>query len=343
MRLNNLPLSTEFYQLLRSLEITAKASKRHASRPVGYDYPLEQEFVAFRVSQSLAFPHSAYELSELPLALSRKKITLNVNCFGLTGPSGVLPSHYTELLNSRIKEKDNAFRTLLDSLNARAISFLYRAWTKSRIPLLEESSTHESGLALPTAEASLPRSMLKSYTGLLNPANSPEMADSEDYALYFSGFYSQRPRNASSLQAIVSKVLCCCVSIHQFRGRWFELDANQVSSLGGKNSSLGSDFVIGTAVFEGAFSLRLKTEALSFKQFQTLKPGRPVFKLLERLVHLFLGTHYWVDLQVVLKGSERPPLQLAPGQGSLALGQALWLSDKAADRDVEDTIFELNR
>ena len=55
---------------------------------------------------------------------------------GLTGPSGVLPRHYTELLykierDVRTPEK-HALRDWFDLFNHRFVSLFYRAWEKYR-------------------------------------------------------------------------------------------------------------------------------------------------------------------------------------------------------------------
>ncbi len=54
---------------------------------------------------------------------------------GLTGPTGVLPYAYTELILERLRSKDNSLASFLDIFNHRMISFFYRAWEKYRFPV----------------------------------------------------------------------------------------------------------------------------------------------------------------------------------------------------------------
>ncbi|WP_417552555.1 type VI secretion system baseplate subunit TssG [Marinomonas fungiae] len=346
----------DFFQHLRVLESHARKRSGSASAPIGYDYPLYQEFIDFCVVQSLVSPYAAKVKAELmPEQYGFQKQRLQVACFGLTGPSGVLPQHYTEMLAQRQRDKDLSLSVLLDGFNARAISFLYRAWQKSRLAILEEQAQQQD-----LSEASLPtRKMLMSYTGLRHGATSPDCSQmasededdlvvptSEEIAYYFSGYFSQRPRNANALTKIMSHVLKCQVTLVPFFGRWFELDASQQNALGGVNCSLGQSFVIGSSVYEGGFSMRLKTEPLSFKKFQQIRPGGKLFDCLQELLLAYLGPDYWVDLQVVLKGHERPALtfgQRKPNSPELALGEGLWLSSEPAAYDVADTIYSLNR
>src|SRR5207244_6114260 len=54
---------------------------------------------------------------------------------GLTGPNGVLPRHYTELLMRARDAKGperHVVRDWFDLFNHRLISLFYRAWTKYR-------------------------------------------------------------------------------------------------------------------------------------------------------------------------------------------------------------------
>jgi type VI secretion system protein ImpH len=63
-----------------------------------------------------------------------------VSFLGLTGPSGVLPRHYTELMLNRIRAKDFSLRDFFDLFNHRLISLFYRSWEKFRLPLGYERS-----------------------------------------------------------------------------------------------------------------------------------------------------------------------------------------------------------
>ena len=59
---------------------------------------------------------------------------------GLTGPSGVLPTPYTELfIDRRTQYRDRTGHAFLDMFTHRAVSLFYQAWRKHRIYLPYEA------------------------------------------------------------------------------------------------------------------------------------------------------------------------------------------------------------
>lgn len=57
---------------------------------------------------------------------------LCVNFIGLTGPSGVLPRSYAELLIARRVGRDNSAQEFLDLFNHRIVALFWLAWAKHR-------------------------------------------------------------------------------------------------------------------------------------------------------------------------------------------------------------------
>ncbi|WP_293266694.1 type VI secretion system baseplate subunit TssG [Neptunomonas sp.] len=331
------------FQLLRTLECQARMTPGQASGAIGHDLPIHREFADFTVVHSLAFAASSCTKIETTEGDGLKKSKLHIACFGLTGPSGVMPLHYTELLSDRGREKDTAFGVLMDGFNARAISFLYRAWQKNRLAIAQEhtsNSGHQRNID-PSVQ------MLKSYTGLgIQEYEQSGESKTESLAFYFSGYYSKRPRNAAALKSIISSVLQCDASIQQFHGRWFELEPEQRNTIGCSHATLGKDFVIGNSVFEGSCSIRIKTAPVSLAEFKQLRPGQPKYQQLQELIQLYVGRDYLMDLQVVLKGAERPPFRITHAKDPdqpLRLGEGLWLSATASKDDVADAIYDITQ
>src|SRR6202040_296448 len=99
---------------------------------------------------SLNFPPSQiYEVQKQPDAPPLMTVTF----MGLTGPSGILPRHYTEMLIRLDRESRTAeryiLRNWLDLFNHRLVSLFYRAWEKYRFPISYERSQLDDPLKVP--------------------------------------------------------------------------------------------------------------------------------------------------------------------------------------------------
>src|SRR5262245_14373940 len=97
------PYRFDFFQAVRLLERIL--SDRES---VGHDSALEREVVRFRAHASLSFPASAIADLRWPDRPDSPgdPPEMAVSFHGLTGPTGVLPQHYTMLMLSRIRAKD---------------------------------------------------------------------------------------------------------------------------------------------------------------------------------------------------------------------------------------------
>src|SRR5262249_18349589 len=116
------PGKFDFFQAVRLLERLAATESRAA---VGGSTAPERAAVLFREVPAQRFP-----------AGSVAKVTpeddgppeLVVTFGGLTGPDGILPQHYTALLITRSRLKDNTLRDWLDLFHHRLLSLIPRAW-----------------------------------------------------------------------------------------------------------------------------------------------------------------------------------------------------------------------
>ncbi len=152
------PKRFDFFQAVRLLERHAQQPHSPAGatptqgtgcpagypgQPVGRSAAPKQELVRFHVRQSLEFPVSEIDSIARPApSPSQPKQAVSpppaaqpemvVNFMGLTGPAGVLPRHYSQLILDREREGAAALVDFLDRFNHRLISLFYRAWEKYR-------------------------------------------------------------------------------------------------------------------------------------------------------------------------------------------------------------------
>jgi type VI secretion system protein ImpH len=293
-----------FFQAVRLLE------RLYPDRePVGYDGAVGREVARFRCHISHNFPPSQiYEI--VADASGRGPTSMSVAFFGLTGPSGVLPRHYTDLLlrlqrDAKHAEK-HALRDWFDLFTHRLLSLFYRSWEKYRFYLAYERRQFEQhppdpfthcllslcGLGMPTL-----RDRLRVAVPGAEPGRSEErtLAQVSDLAvLHYAGLFAKRPRTAEGLAEMLADYFQAPVEVRQFHGEWLLLDPADQSQLvsGGDGAdssspyyrpdaamtachcSLGVDTVVGERIWDVQGKIRIRIGPLDYNQFVELLPYR---------------------------------------------------------------------
>jgi type VI secretion system protein ImpH len=344
----------DFFQAVRLL---GRADPRR--QPVGRIAAPRDEIVRFRAHLSLNFPPSAvYEIQRVPDGPPRMTETF----LGMTGPSGILPRHYTELLlrlDREVKGPERyALRAWLDLFNHRFVSLFYRAWVKYRFFLAQERGEHFGkepdtftlalysfvGLGLPALRDRL---RVAHVVTTEEPPREQTLAAVDDLALlYYGGLLSQRPRCAVLLRALLADYFGLPVEVQQFHGRWLRLEADNQTHLGEANAALGLDAVVGERVWDVQGMIRLRLGPLRRYQFDAFLPDRsPIrqrkaFFLLCHLARLYVGPELDFDVQLILRAEDVPMCQLADDGGlGPRLGWNTWLGSQPRTRDADDAVF----
>lgn len=343
----------DFFQAVRLLERLYPDR-----RPVGYDALPGAEVVRFRTLLSLAFPPSAIHAVELPDD-DRPWIRLVQTFFGLTGPSGALPRHYTQLLLDLGRDVRGPERRSLGDWLAlfdhRLTSLFYRAWEKYRFYLPYERG--EAGRDEPDQFTQslfscigLGERRLRGRVRVARPSDDPYEAETvlariDDLGLlYYAGLFAQRPRNAHNLRVLLAGYFETTVAVEQFRGQWLQLEAESQTCLG-TSGALGIDAVAGDRVWDVQAKFRIRLGPLNRNQFEKFLPDRSrsaqrkTFFLLCQLTRLFVGPDLDFDVQLVLQAAAVPACRL-DGEGlGPRLGWNTWLLTAAAASDAEDAVF----
>jgi type VI secretion system protein ImpH len=351
----------DFFQAVRILQ---KLDPER--RPVGRGGPPHAEAVRFRTHNSLSFPASAiHEIAEPTPAHPMPVMT--VTFFGLTGPSGILPRHYTEILLRLAREgkgpEKHALRDWLDLFNHRLISLFYRAWEKYRFYLPYERGEYTRlepdpftrslfslvGLGMPALRNRLVFATREEQDGR---RQQRVLAHVDDLTLlFYSGFLAHRGRCAVALEALLRDYFQLPLEVQQFQGQWLVLDLANQSRLGGEgnNNEMGLNLVTGERVWDIQGKIRIRLGPLSYARFMEFLPDRspvPARKavfLLAHLVRLYVGPELDFDVQLILKAQEIPMCHLAETNGGgPQLGWNTWLCSMVPTRDAEDAVFEIS-
>ena len=294
----------DFFQAVRVLE------RIHSDRvPIGLDGPPAQEIARFRAHLSLSFPPSQIVALE-PASDERTSPLLTVTFMGLYGPSGVLPTHYTQLLLDLVRDvrgpERRSLRDWLDLFDHRFISLFYRAWEKYRFHIAYDrgdafrarpdsftlaiqslmglgTSGHQNRLVIQRAGAAERPSEWDSQTESVRRnrvrAQKPELRKEQsdrgridDLALlHYAGLFVQRPRNTVNLTTLLSNYFQLPVTVMQFQGCWLTIPEEGQTRMG-LFGTLGVNAMAGERTWNVQSRFRLRIGPLSFSQFEELLP-----------------------------------------------------------------------
>lgn len=340
------PFRFSFFQAVRILEQqgrrAAAATRVKAVDPVGEDHPCDQEVVQFRAHASLEFPEA--EISSLAAPGSRDSGTaqdrsqMQVNFMGLTGPSGVLPEHYSALMVRNVRAKNLALRDFFDLINHRAISLFYRAWGKYRLTEAYERA--------PESEEDPITASLYALVGFENRYLRDRMAVDDETLLYYASALLPASRPAMGLETMLSDYFEMPVQLSQFEGRWLSLREEDRSALRPEMGAapgycqLGVDAVAGDRVWDVQSAFRLKLGPLSYGAFVDFMPDGPQMRKLAELTRLYAGAEKTFDVELTLKKEEVPFCRLqSAGAEVPRLGWNTWLRQHAVLADRSDAVF----
>jgi type VI secretion system protein ImpH len=326
--LQDQPYAFSFFQAVRLLE------RLHSDRkPVGHFVPPASEIVRFGVSSSLAFPASEIQ-SFVPGDGGPSRMT--VNFMGLTGPLGMLPLYYTELIDARIRDGDTALKDFLDIFNHRMISLFYRAWEKYRLA---------AGFEKEGSEGDYFSRHLLALIGLGTPGLRNRQSIPDDAFIYYAGLLMGHSRSVTVLKQLIADFFEVEVEVQEFAGSWYRLDSHMQTQLDeamGDSGKLGMGAIVGDEVWQDESTVRIKLGPLSLEAYLEFMPGRPAYESLQAWTRFFSGDEVNFELQLVLKRGDVPGCQLgAEGAVAPRLGWVTWVKSLPFGHEAADTILQL--
>lgn len=269
---------------------------------------------------------------------------VTVGMMGLSGPSGVLPRFFTELVTATLRNRSRALHDFLDMLGQRMVALFARAGVKYRLNRAAETAL----LQVPPAPDQASHALL-ALGGYATEHLVPRLAAGPEPLLHYSGFYSMRPRSADRLGALVSDWLGREVQVIQFAGAWLTLPPDQRTSLPrgrrpGAWNRLALDAAIGVRAWDVQARVILRIGPLDRATFASLLPDRAGLARLVSLVRAYLGFEIGFAVNPVLAADQVPPLLLDPASDPPPrLGWNTWVpapGPAIRRQDAADALFE---
>ena len=300
-------------------------------RPVGRFCSPADEVARFAVNPRLGFPASEIQALDLE---DDGPVEMMVNFMGLTGPMGVLPYTYSELILERLKAKDSSLAAFLNIFNHRLISLFYRAWERYRYAV-----NYRRG------DSDLFSGYLRDLLGL-GTQGLRERQEIEDEALMpFVALYAMQSRSASALEQILAEYFEVPVEVQQFTGGWYSLQRSNQCEMDENDSvscQLGFGAVAGDAVWDCQGRVRLRIGPLSLGRYNEFLPQGRAYTALRAITRFFSNDCLDFEAQLVLDRGEVPSVALDwNAEQPARLGWVSWAKTSTLHADPDDTVLAL--
>lgn len=318
--------SFEFFQAVALLHRI-----QDSMRQVGAFSSPEDEAVRFTANPRLAFPAS--EIQDLTLS-ETGPAQMTVNFMGLTGPSAILPYVYSEAILERLRARDSSLADFLEIFDHRAISLFYRAWERSRFQV-------NYGLG----SRDLFSRYLLDLIGLGTDGLRERQRIEDEALLPFVSLIAMQSRSAEALEQILATYFEVPVEITQFTGAWYAIDESTQCVMDDSESmscQIGIGAIVGDAVWNRQGRVRIRIGPLPLETYREFLPDGTAFAALRGITGFFSNNCTDFELQLVLKRSDVPTIQLnADGDSPARLGWTSWAKTAPMGLDPDDTILAL--
>ncbi len=324
-----------FFQAVRLLALAAQEENGPAiPSSLRFSTPLSLTFPASEVLGVQARP--ATNENDAEAEVDRLALQLTVGFMGLTGPSGALPTSYTEaLIERRNFYRDTAAHGFLDLFSHRAVSLFYQAWRKHRFYLDYEAGGRGNftrnvldlvGVGLTALQARLERD-----------GGIPDMLLN-----HFAGLMSQKPISATSLTALLRGYFKVDAEVEQFVGQWIAVPDSEQSRLGMQSCVLGESAFAGERIWDRQNKIRIRLGPLDEKQFADFLPGQAGAVAMTELVQFCVGQTLACDVTLRLHKDCIPVARLGgPSSTPLRMGYNTWLHMQPPPAHSDDACFAL--
>jgi type VI secretion system protein ImpH len=348
--LNN-PREYNFFQAVRLLQrawverlASRSGTHRFRSQLIGYDNTPEFEPVSFSGLTSLnSEAADIVSITQRPSTEQSQEDTqyqLHVSFTGLTGTLGVLPHHYSSLIQTRLRNKDTTLRDFLDLFNHRSISLFYRGWEKYRFPFVQERIQQGA------VECLFIRS-LYSFCGMgIPPLRNRHQLD-DRFFLKYCGHFTAQSRSAKTLENMICEYFEVRAKVIQFCGRWLNLEESSRSRLSSRQNprgqfcQLGRGLVSGNRVWDIQSKFRIHIGPIDASDLRRYLPGGALIRPICEAAKAYTGSEFTFEVELRVDNATLNPSRLGYGRkrGS-QLGRNCWLIGHRKSAGASSVVFQ---
>jgi type VI secretion system protein ImpH len=306
------PYAHDFFALLRRVEALVPEAPR-----LGCALRPSQEPLRLGEEPELDFAPASLMRFDAGGAAPR----LGVRFFGLLGPHGPMPLHFTEYVRERLYQRgDPTPLRFLDVFHHRLLLLFYRAWAQLQ-PAVQHDRPHDDRFA----------AWLGAMVGVDGAARAQDSLP-HNARLHQTGLLGARAQSAEGLAKLVAQHFGVPARIVQHAPHWMQLPRdertrlgharNRVERLGATPPRLGESASAGSKLWDRQYKFRIVLGPLTLAQYRSFQPGGPAWAQLRDWVREYMGQHLQWDVQLCLAKDEVP----APRLGRrVQAGLTAWL------------------
>lgn len=298
------PPAPNFFALLRQIE------HAHSGKPLlGKSLRLRDDPVRLGQRPYLDFATQDFKREDTIVAGRLGAIPkLYIQNFGLLGPNGALPLHYTEHAYTRIHQwNDPTFAEFLDIFHHRAYLLFYRAWAESQPHIAYHRHTfnpfaqHLNSLVGHGASSSWGREALPTH-----------------FRASLAAHFTRRSKTQEGLANSLSALTGLPVQIFPFQAQWLQLPVQAGPQVLGRGAMLGS------RVWCAQSKIKIDIGPMAYSAYQQLLPATEGRKRLVQAAHAYLGLEFDCEFALQISPDKIPQACL---NGTAQLGRTAWLGE----------------
>ena len=338
--LGEAPRQHDFFAVMRHVEALRPERPR-----IGAALRPAQEVIRLGQDPELDFAPSALESFS---AGARSAPRLGVRFFGLLGPQGPMPLHFTEYVRERLRSRGDAtLARFLDIFHHRLLALFYRAWADAQ-PAVHHDRPGSDRFG----------AWLGASFGVDDAGHAPR-ALPEKARLFQAGLLGSRSRHAEGLVKLLRQYFHVPVRIEQHVAQWLVLEPDDRSRLGFSRSrperrdavapQLGVSATSGAKCRDRQHKFRVALGPLTLARYHDFLPGGLAWLRLREWVQHYAGLDLRWDVELTLAADQVPEPRLGR---AVRLGVSAWIgrrdgAQRGRDRNDlrlrPDTSFLLRR
>lgn len=306
------PWRFDFFATMRRIERSTLDKPR-----IGDSAAMVEDAVQLGQDPFMDFPAS--NLSKVE-ALEDGRLRILVKFLGLMGPQGALPLATTEEALGWHRMHEDGFPRFLDLINHRFQQLFFRAWADSR-PIAQHDRPAEDRFV--------------TYIGAMVGLGSEPFQNIDSVPdqgkLGFSGLAAPQSKSASRLRNMVRGLFGVEAEVHEFIGTRLVLDREDQTRIGGSNTRLGEDMILGGACFSVEDKFRVRIYATDLAQYVRFLPTGDQCEPLADLVFFYVGEALDWDVELALPAPLAEPTRIG---GFGQLGWTTWMAPNWASTEA---------